>query len=203
MNKPAKPSKSKVNLILAGFTLSAIVAAVTGVFSWVPFGIAEQAADGRLLHVPFWLSIGLATAFGNYIPIAKGKPVLFPIIGIAVATLTFGWFMVDNFIDIHGLADFWGRAKLGICLLIACYATTHISLLMLAHREYESNGLLYATIVVILASTLMYFLLFYGGAKLELGIYLISGVAGLFFTKIALTIAVISQKLATPIRPQV
>ena len=74
---------------------------------------------------------------------------------------------------------------------------------MLAHREYESNGLLYATIVVILASTLMYFLLFYGGAKLELGIYLISGVAGLFFTKIALTIAVISQKLATPIRPQV
>ena len=198
--KPIKPMKqndevqtgprSKEPFIGFALVALAIFAAIWGILQGFLGSHAEWI--GNAPHVPFWMMIGTTGVLLNYLPIASSKPPFIPVLGIVVTIATTGWFIFDNFVDIEGLGEFFGRFKLGLLLMIVCYCLTHMSLMMLTYRKgRQGNVLLIATLVAIGLSGIGYTFLFCGIGSAEVFVTSFMGVIVLFFMKFALTIATV------------
>ena len=155
----------------------------------------------NLAHFPFWMMIGLLGTLLNYIPIAKSKPKLIPLVAIGTTLATAAWFCFDNFIEINGAAAIFDRLRLGTGLLITCYCLTHISLLMLAYRKESSNLLLILTGGVVTLSGISYIIVLWGIVPGENFALVLMGTISLFFIKFALTVTTVLLSLNYPKKP--
>lgn len=108
-----------------------------------------------------------------------------------MTVVTVAWFCFDNFIELNGFGEFLGRVRLDMALLVGCYCLTHMSLLMLAYRRGGDNILLAITCLAVALSGLGYFVTLSGFAEFEAFFFVLAAIVCLFFTKFALTIAVI------------
>jgi hypothetical protein len=192
-NQPQLQGTDYISYGLLGIVLMAAtwgVAVVLDIYSggdlWKPF-----------THFPFWMMLGSIGVLLNYIPIAKSKPKLIPILGIAISVVTTAWFCFDNFIELEGFQQAFGRLRLGVALLVACYCFAHLSLLMLTHRKNHDNMLLVMTGVMIALSGIAYVFLLSGFAVVETFLLALTIALSLFFIKFALTIALVVLSLNT------